>query len=232
MMTRIERDGSLVAALRRGEQTAADDLVATYGDRAGRLAARITRNAPDAEEAVQDAFWSVIRKIDTFRGDSSLGSWIYRIVANAAYQKVRGQAHRRADISLDEVLPRYHADEQHTEVINDWSEWIDDPSARTDLRAALDAAIDDLAPAYGAAIILREVEGLSMREVAEALNISVGTAKSRAHRGRAFLRKRLAMSLGAGSIAGNASSRQTDPRELCSGGELLGVPHGGATGSP
>ncbi|HET9469757.1 MAG TPA: sigma-70 family RNA polymerase sigma factor, partial [Usitatibacter sp.] len=72
-----------MAALRRGDPTAAEDLVAAYGDRASRLANRITGSAQDAEEAVQDAFLSVIRKIDSFRGESAFGSWIYRIVANA-----------------------------------------------------------------------------------------------------------------------------------------------------
>ena len=75
--TRIDRDRALVDALRRRDPSAAEHLVATYGDRAGRLATRITGNAQDAEEAVQDAFWSVIRKIDTFRGDSAFGSWVY-----------------------------------------------------------------------------------------------------------------------------------------------------------
>jgi len=84
---RPDRDRELLEALRRREPTAGERLVASYGDRAYRLAIRITGNAPDAEEAVQDAFWSVVRKIDTFRSDSALGSWIYRIVANAAYQK-------------------------------------------------------------------------------------------------------------------------------------------------
>ncbi|PYO55689.1 MAG: RNA polymerase subunit sigma-70, partial [Candidatus Rokuibacteriota bacterium] len=97
---RVDRDRALVEALRRREPTAADRLVATYGDRAYRLATRITRSAEDAEEVVQDAFWSVIRQIDTFRGESALGSWLYRIVANAAYQKLRGRP--RAELSLDE----------------------------------------------------------------------------------------------------------------------------------
>jgi DNA-directed RNA polymerase specialized sigma24 family protein len=61
--------------------------VSIFGDRAYRLAIGVTGNHQDAEEPVQDAFWNVIRKIDTFRGDASLGSWIYRITANAAYQK-------------------------------------------------------------------------------------------------------------------------------------------------
>jgi len=60
--------------------------VTTYGDRVYRLALRITGNPSDAEEVVQDAFWAVTRKIDTFRGDAAFGSWLYRITANMAYQ--------------------------------------------------------------------------------------------------------------------------------------------------
>jgi len=104
MMTEAAPD-RVLAALQGGDPSAAEYLVAHYGDRAYRLAIDITSNKQDAEEAVQDAFWSVIRKIATFRGDSALGSWIYRIVLNAAYQKLRGRARRRDDISLDEVLP-------------------------------------------------------------------------------------------------------------------------------
>src|SRR2546425_4995712 len=80
--TRIDRDGLLVKALRRREPAAAELLVATYGDRAYRLASGIAGNTRDAEEVVQDAFWTVVRKIDTFRGESAFGSWFYRIVAN------------------------------------------------------------------------------------------------------------------------------------------------------
>jgi len=88
---RADRDHGLVEALRLHEPTAAERLVATYGDRAYRLATGITGNAQDAEEVVQDVFWTAVRKIDTFRGESTFGSWLYRIVANAAYQKVRGR---------------------------------------------------------------------------------------------------------------------------------------------
>ena len=190
---RIDRDSQLVEALRLGEATAADRLVATYGDRVYRLAIGITRNGQDAEEAVQDAFWSVVRKIDTFRGDSSFGSWIYRITANAAYQKLRGRAYRHDEISLDEVLPPFHEDGRHAGPVSDWSARIDDPAVQTELRAALDSAIGELPAHYRAVIVLHDVEGLSMAEVAGSVGITVATAKSRAHRARLFLRKRLAM---------------------------------------
>src|SRR5207245_10861705 len=101
---RADRDLALLEALRRHESTAAERLLTTYGERAYRLAVGITGNEQDAEEVVQDALWSVVRKIDTFRGDSAFGSWLYRIVANAAYHKLRGQR-RRSEISPDDVLP-------------------------------------------------------------------------------------------------------------------------------
>ena len=202
--------GELLAALRRRDRTAAECLVARYGDRAYRLAMGITRNAQDAEETVQDALWSVIQKIDTFRGDSSLGSWIYRIVANAAYQKLRGRAHRRDEILLEDALPSFHEDGRHAGPIADWSTSIDDPAAQTELRAALSSAIGELPAAYRAVIILRDVEDLSTAEVAGSLGITVSATKTRVHRARLFLRKRLAIfmsgatgSIGAPSQAGH-----------------------------
>src|SRR6266404_6422045 len=104
---RIDRDCQLVSALSSGQPGAPEELLGTYGERAYRLALRITRNAADAEEVVQDAFCSVIRKIETFRGDSAFRSWLYRVVSNAAYQKLRGTARRRGELSLDEVLPGF-----------------------------------------------------------------------------------------------------------------------------
>jgi len=205
----IDPDAALVAQLRRADTGAAEALVGAYGDRVYRLAIGITGNASDAEEVVQDAFWSVLRNIETFRGDASLGSWIYRIVVNAAYQNVRRRRHRRDVIYLEDVLPSFQEDGRHAGAISDWSARIDEPAAQRELRAALNAAIEDLPPEYRVAIVLRDVQGSSMREVADALKISVANAKSRVHRGRLFLRKRLAMFLDGATIAGSASSVDT-----------------------
>src|SRR5207247_9552746 len=120
-------------ARRRHEPTAAERLVATYGDRAFRLATSITGNAQDAEEVVQDALWTVVRKIDTFRGESAFGSWFYRILANAAYQKRRGRQGRRQELSLDEVLPVFDEASRHVAPMIDWSPRVDDPSVQTEL---------------------------------------------------------------------------------------------------
>jgi RNA polymerase sigma-70 factor (ECF subfamily) len=129
-----------------GDPTAAEDLVAAYGDRSCRLATRITGNAQDAEEAVQDAFLSVIRKIDTFRGDSAFGSWLYRIVANAGYQRCRRRRGRAADVSLDKLLPEFDAHGRHVAPVADWSMSVDDPARQTELRMVLTTAIDELPP--------------------------------------------------------------------------------------
>jgi RNA polymerase sigma-70 factor, ECF subfamily len=136
MTTRIDR--------RRHDPTAAEDLVATYGNRACHLARRITGSAQDAEEAVQDAFLSLIGKIDTFREESALVSWLYRIVANAAYQRCRGRRVRSGDVSLNQLLPVFDEYGRHVAPVTDWSMSVDDPARQTELRIVLSTAIDEL----------------------------------------------------------------------------------------
>ena len=188
---RVDRDHDLLQALRRREPMAAEGLVTRYGERAYRLASRITGNVSDAEEVVQDAFWTVVRKIETFRGDSAFGSWLYRIVANAACQKLRGRRGRDRDLSLDEVLPSFDAQGRHVGPIADWSARVDDHSVQTELRMALTSAIDELPPVSRTMLVLRDVEGLSNLEIAEVLGLSAPIVKSRVHRARLFLRKQL-----------------------------------------
>jgi len=188
---RADRDLDLLQALRDREPMAAERLVSRYGERAYRLARGITGNGQDAEEVVQDAFWTVVRKIDTFRGESAFGSWLYRIVANAAYQKLRGRQSRRGELSLDEVLPFFDESGSHFAPMADWSPRVDDPAIQAELRTALTSAIDELPAAYRAVLVLRDVEGRSNLEIATALGLSVPVVKTRVHRARLFLRKRL-----------------------------------------
>lgn len=188
---RADRDLELVRALRRGEPTAAERLVATYGDRAYRLATGITGNGQDAEEVVQDACWNVVRKIDTFRADATFGSWFYRIVANGAYAKLRSRRSQRRDISLDDVLPLFDEQGRHAAPIADWSSRVDDPAVQAELRETLTAAIAELPDLYRTVLVLRDVEGLSSLEIAQALGLNVPVVKTRVHRARLFLRKRL-----------------------------------------
>src|SRR5262245_29511252 len=186
-----DRDGDLVGALRRGEARAAELLVTRYSERAYCLASRITGNREDAEEVVQDAFWTVVRKIDSFRGEAAFGSWLHRIVANAAYEKLRRRQRRRQDLSLDEVLPRFDELGHRVAPVADWSANANNPALETELRTVLTVAIDELPAACRAALLLRVVEGRSSRDIAHALKLSVPVVKTRVHRARLFLRKRL-----------------------------------------
>jgi len=188
---RADRDLDLVQALRLREPAAAERLVVTYGERAYRLATSITGDQQDAEEVVQDACWSVVRKIDAFRGESSFGSWFYRIVANAAYGKLRSRHNRRRDLSLDEGLPVFDELGRHAAPIADWSPGVNDPAVQSELREALTAAIDELPDLYRPVLVLRDVEGQSNLEIAHALGLTVPVVKTRLHRARLFLRKRL-----------------------------------------
>ncbi len=189
--TKVDRDGELVEALRLRHPTAPEQLITTYGDRAYRLAIEITGSAADAEEVVQDAFWTVVRKIDSFRGESAFGSWLYRIVANAAYQKLRTRQSRRRDVSWDDVMPVFDERGCHAVPMADWSPRVDDPSIQTELRLALTSAIEELPAAYRSVLVLRDVRGLSNPEIAEVMGLSIPVVKTRVHRARLFLRKQL-----------------------------------------
>ena len=199
-----DRDADLLTALRRREPTAAERLITRYGERAYRLAMRITANAQDAEEVVQDALCTVVRKIDSFRGESAFGSWLYRIVANAGYHKLRGRQRRGRELLLDEVLPAFDGNGCHAAPVADWSPRVNDPSVQAELRAALTSAIDELPAAYRTVLVLRDVEGRSNAEIAEGLGVSVPVVKTRVHRARLFRRKRLGQSL---STIGAAAPR-------------------------
>ena len=189
---RVDVDADLVEALRRDEPDAAERLVQRYGDRVYRLAMRITGLNEDAEEAAQDALWTAARKIHMFKGESAFGSWIYRITANAAYQKLRTRRQKAAEISMDDVLPSLDGDGRHFEPMDDWSNRVDEQALQGELRRVLQQAIDGLPADYRTALVLHDVEGLSNPDIAEALNISLPAVKSRVHRSRLFVRKHLA----------------------------------------
>ena len=176
----------------RTDADAAEHLVERFGDRVYRLAMRITGQAEDAEEAAQDALWTAARKIGTFKGESAFGSWLYRIAANAAYQKLRARKAKSREIGMDDVLPTLDDDGCHFEPMADWSDRVDEQALQGELRRVLSDAIDGLPPDYRTALVLHDVEGLSNPDIAETLGISLPAVKSRVHRSRLFVRKQLA----------------------------------------
>jgi len=188
---RVDRDAALVEALRRGDPAAPELLLDTYGDRVYRLAIRITGNEQDAEEVVQDALWTAARKIGMFKGESAFGSWVYRITANTAYQKLRGRQSRRHEVPWADLRPAFDDERRHAEPIVDWSSKAEEPALQAELRTVLTTAINDLPADYRTAFLMHDVEGLSNPEIAESLHLSLPAVKSRVHRSRLFLRERL-----------------------------------------
>jgi RNA polymerase sigma-70 factor (ECF subfamily) len=184
-------DGQLHEELLHGSLDAVEELVARFGTRTYRLALRITGKPEDAQEVTQDVMWTVVRKIDTFKGESALGSWIYRITANAAYQKLRGRRDRD-EVSWEALLPAFDGDGHFAEPVRDWSAAFEDPALQAEARERLREAIDSLPPDYRTAFVLHDMEGLPNPEIAELLSISLPAVKSRVHRSRLFLRHRLA----------------------------------------
>ncbi len=151
----------------------------------------ITGNEQDAEEVAQDALWTAARKIGTFKGESAFGSWVYRITANTAYQKLRGRRGRRNEVLWDDGQPAFDDQRRHAEPVADWSGKVDEPALQTELRTVLTSAINDLPADYRTAFLMHDVEGLSNPEIAETLHLSLPAVKSRVHRSRLFLRERL-----------------------------------------
>jgi RNA polymerase sigma-70 factor (ECF subfamily) len=189
--TRTDPDDSLVEGLRREDGAAAEQLVERFADRVYRLALRITGSREDAEEVTQDALWTAARKIHTFKGDSAFGSWLYRITANTAYMKIRSRRAKNREIPLDDVLPSLDSGGVHFEPMDDWSARVDEQALQAELRGVLETAIDELPPDYRTALVLHDVEGMSNPDIADALEISLPAVKSRVHRARLHLRKRL-----------------------------------------
>ena len=175
----IDPDATLVEQLREGDAGAAEALVDAYGDRVYRLAIRITGNASDAEEVVQDTLWTVSRKIDTFRGAAAFRSWLYRITANTAYQKVRGRRSKRNEVSWEDLALSFDEKGQHAEVPVDWSGRLKDPAIETELKSVLCATIEELPADYRTAFLLHDVEGLSNLEIAETLHVKLGAQRAR-----------------------------------------------------
>ncbi len=184
-------DRSLIDGLQRGQADAVEALVECYGGLIHRVASRMLRDPRDAEEIAQDVLLTVVQKIGTFRGEAAFSSWLYRITANAAYGRLRGRR-ERAEVSLEPLFPVFDDEGRHVQPVADWSSRLDDPAVQAETRAALSRAIARLPEDSRVVVLLRDVEGLSSEEVAEALGLSVAAVKSRLHRARLFLRRQLA----------------------------------------
>jgi RNA polymerase sigma-70 factor (ECF subfamily) len=192
-------DLQLVQQLRQGDASALEVLMGRYSDRAYRIAFGITRNSADAEEAVQDAFLALYQKAESFEGRGTLSTWLYRVVTNAALMKRRGRR-REVEVSLEAKLPTFRDNGSRAGDMNvltaDWSQNPEAELLSRETQAILERAIDTLPKSHRTVLVLRDVEGLSNEEVAEAVGETVAAVKSRLHRARMALREELTRHLG------------------------------------
>ncbi len=183
-------DKDLLKHLRGADADAAEALINTYGARAYRLAVRITGSEADAEEVAQDALWTVVRRVEMFRGDAALGTWIYRITANASHDKLR-RRRRQREVPWDDRPTAFNDDERQIQSVDDRSEQAGDPAVQSELRTILTAAIDNLRVVDRTVFVLHDVDGRSNPDIAATLDLTVGAVKSRVRRARLLLRRQL-----------------------------------------
>jgi len=182
-------DATLVERAQAGDSTAFDELVRRYEGRIFHLARRILNDEDEAEDALQEAFLSAWRALPRFKREAKFSTWIFRIATNAALMRLRK---RRPDVvSLDQPLAGDGESDAAPMELRDWSATPDEELANQETRAAMDEAIAALPPELAAVFVLRDLEGMSNEEAAEATGLSLAAAKSRLHRARLFLRDRL-----------------------------------------
>jgi len=184
----VDDELELVARAREGDTASFSVLLRRYEGKIFRLAMNITQNREDAEDVLQESFLKAYEHLDQFLGNSKFYTWIVRIAVNQALMKLRKRRSDRA-VSLDEQI-----DTGEDTVVREIAAWDPDPEerySREELHTILSTVIDELAPIYRTVFTLRDVDGLSTEETAEALELSVPAVKSRLLRARLQLRDKL-----------------------------------------
>ncbi|MFB3917391.1 MAG: RNA polymerase sigma factor [Terriglobales bacterium] len=178
----------LVQAAKAGDMSAFEELVKRYDRNVFRIAQHITQNREDAEDVVQDAFLKAYSNLDQFQGQSKFYTWLVRIAVNEALMKLRRRRPERT-VSLDQEV-QTEEDSMPREVA-DWSPNPEQQYSQAELHDILSRTINGLPAGFRTVFVLRDVEGLSTEETAEALNLSIPAVKSRLLRARLQLRERL-----------------------------------------
>ena len=187
---RLLDDSVLLEELRKGTQESVEMLFDRFHGKIFSLAMSILKNESDAEEATQDVFLTVVQKAHTFKGNSALYSWIYRICVNTCLMRLRGKR-RGETVSIEEFMPVFTEDGMHASLIDDWSKEVERKALDKELGQVIQRFTGDLSEKYRVVFVLSDVEGLSNEETAQILGLTVPAVKSRLHRARLYLRERL-----------------------------------------
>ncbi len=198
----VTEELALVQAAKRGDISAFEQLVRQYDRNVFRIAQHITQNREDAEDVVQDAFLKAYQNLESFQEQSKFYTWLVRIAVNEALMRLRKRRTAKT-VSIDEDVQT--EDDAIPREIADWSPNPEQLYDQSELKDILGKTIQGLPPTFRTVFVLRDVEGLSTEETAEALDLSVPAVKSRLLRARLQLRDRLS------KYFGKKSSRSNQP---------------------
>ena len=186
-MTPDDNDQELVRRVQAGDQSAFNLLVLKYPHRVLKLVGRFVHDATEAEDVAQEAFLKAYRALSSFRGDSAFYTWLYRIAINTAKNALVSQRRRPVDFDLDLQDPEQFERQAKLKEA-------DTPEGvllTEEIREVVERAMEQLPEDLRTAIVLRELEGLSYEEIAEAMDCPVGTVRSRIFRAREAIDKKL-----------------------------------------
>lgn len=186
-MTQDDNDQELVRRVQAGDQSAFNVLVLKYQHRVLKLVSRFVNDSAEAEDVAQEAFLKAYRALPSFRGDSAFYTWLYRIAINTAKNALVAHKRRPVDFDLDLQDPEQFERQARLKEA-------DTPEAvllTDEIRDVVEKAMEQLPEDLRTAIVLRELEGLSYEEIAEAMDCPVGTVRSRIFRAREAIDKKL-----------------------------------------
>jgi RNA polymerase sigma-70 factor (ECF subfamily) len=176
-VTTAAQDAELLARVVAGDHEAFNQIMRNHEDRVFSVCLRIMGHREQALDATQETFLTAFRKAGQFRGGSALGTWIYRIAVNTCYDQLRKQKRRRSEPMPEHMDPSDHAAEVALEAAA--------------MRPEIQRALSLLPPDFRAVIVLSDLEGMALPDVAEVLGVPIGTVKSRIFRGRRLLAEEL-----------------------------------------
>ena len=183
---------SIIDGLKASDALAIDDFVNRYSKPLFGVILNYLKDPADAEEVLQETLLKVVRKIGTFREESHLWPWMKRIAINNCIMWLRKhRTVREREVQMEEELPQFNRDGYHKTLINDWPVDPESIALNSELSQRLYDAIQSLPSEYRVPLVLRDVEGYSIREIASLLDLKEATTKTRIHRARLFVREKL-----------------------------------------
>ncbi len=184
-------EAALVRGLRDGDNAAFERLVREHGPRLRAVVRRIVRDDAEANDALQEAFVTVYRRIDQFDGRSKLHTWLHRIAVNTALMRLR-KIKRRGEVSIDAAQPRFNwMGYRRDAAPGRWRDAPDDQVVRQEMRQIVLEKIAELPETHREVLLMRDIQELSTEQTAAALGIKSGAVKTRLHRARLALRELL-----------------------------------------